>query len=65
MFDSGSEEQVEKLRAGMRALMEENNQLRSLLKDLAGFVGAGLGGQLASGGIDIKGSFSIIVSKKA
>lgn len=37
LYDSG-DEQVIKLRAGMRALLEENSQLRSLLVKLSGFV---------------------------
>lgn len=38
LYDSSHDEQIEKLRTGMRALLEENHQLRGLLAGVAGFV---------------------------
>lgn len=38
LYDSSHDEQIEKLRTGMRVLLEENHQLRGLLAGVAGFV---------------------------
>ncbi|KAH8920883.1 hypothetical protein BT69DRAFT_1352045 [Atractiella rhizophila] len=51
LLSSNKEDQVEQLRAGVKAVLEENKQLRQLLKGLAAFIGGGLPARIGELGL--------------
>jgi len=55
LHESAPNEQLDQLRVGIRALMDENQQLRTLLASLAGFVGEGLGSVVPKLQVDLPG----------
>ncbi|KAM0752842.1 hypothetical protein T439DRAFT_323456 [Meredithblackwellia eburnea MCA 4105] len=62
--ESTRDDQVNKLRAGMRALLDENQQLRELLASLATFIGNGIGTVLPQIGIEHPEFQSLITRKR-
>lgn len=55
LLESAPNEQLEQLRSGMKALLDENHELRTLLASLAGFVGEGLGSVLPKLQVELPG----------
>jgi hypothetical protein len=55
LLESAPNEQLDQLRVGIRALLDENQQLRTLLASLASFIGEGLGSVVPKLEVDLPG----------
>ncbi|GAA6006935.1 hypothetical protein JCM10207_009145 [Rhodosporidiobolus poonsookiae] len=62
LYEMGRDEQTDRLQKALKLLIEENQQLRSLLATVSGFIGEGIGGVLPRIGLDLPG-FKDILSR--